>query len=769
MKIALMSFHNACNYGAALQAYALQNAVSAMGAECEYIDYINKQRAAAYSMSAQLAAALKAKRWTRAAKVIAGTPVMHLRGKRFRRFYRAYLKKTPETYHTPEEAASLNDRYDRFIAGSDQVWNNVNNGNDCAFLLNFVKDSEKKCSYASSFGMSSVPDELKTEYASSLQTLGRIAVREKAGADLVADLTGRSAHLVLDPVFLPEQKVWETISEKGKKSGEPYIFFYTNRNSQIKDFLLTGFPMENRKKHILSTHIGPKDFFDSSEKIVAAMSPEQFLSEIANADYIVTASFHCVAFAIRFHKPFSAIMTGVHGKDERLRNLLKLAGLESRILTSAVTAEQLAEAIDYDRVEERLRPYMEYSREYLRAAVFGLPDPEEPHEERDERETYICLDERCTGCTACASICPTGAISMRRDSEGFSIPVREEKKCIHCMKCHEVCQAFQRHPAAPKQPECYAVRNSDEIRYGSSSGGAFTMLSDLMLKRDGVIFAAGREEDLTVKHRAAQTTEERDQLRGSQYVQSEMDGIFTQVNEKLREKMPVLFVGTPCQVAGLNHYLAAKKTETDTLITCDIICHGVPSPMVYAGFLAYLRKRGSLKDFLFRDKALGWKRGYTVSAVFADKKVSNTLWVQSFSKLFSHNVINRLSCGNCSYTNYNRCGDITIGDFWGIEKNYPDQNDGKGTSLVLCSTEKGREFFHRAAEESGALVHRVSAENTRQNSLLRPAAISTLHTQFFRRFRAGEPYEVLAAAYGECNLKGFLKERLRGFFARGDK
>ena len=215
----------------------------------------------------------------------------------------------------------------------------------------------------------------------------------------------------------------------------------------------------------------------------------------------------------------------------------------------------------------------------------------------------------------------------------------------------------------------------------------------------------------------------------------------------------MLFMGTACQVAGLKLFLGRQE---ENLLTCDILCHGAPSPMVFEKFIEFLRTKGELTDFKFRDKSLGWK-GYHVSAVIDGEYVHDKLWLQSFNNLFSHNMINRLSCGSCRFTNYDRPGDITIGDFWGIKKSHREFMDGLGVSLVMTNTEAGEKAFRSLSVES---IIETKKADTIQNSLLKPSSISGMRLQTFQTLNKSG-YEVAMKRYGEANIKGFLKNRLR--------
>lgn len=760
MKVGLISFHNAYNYGAALQAYGLQRAIEDMGAECEYIDYLNHERAFHYDMRYQFQDAVKHKQVSRALRVLVGTPFINSRGRKFKDFYAKYLRKSEKVYHNSEEAKELNGVYDRFIVGSDQVWNNSNNGNDTAFLLDFVNDSSKKMSYSSSFGMSNVPDELVSKYKKYLNALGKIAVREVAGAELVEKLTDRKVHVVLDPVFLPGVSCWDSIANT-IKSKERYVFFYTNSNSQVSDFLSTHYPMKGIKKHILSTHISVKDFTDKNTKIMVSMSPETFLSEIKNAELVVTASFHCVAFSIIFHKPFIAILTGNVGKDERIRNLLKLTGLEDRILRLNTTVKDIDKVIDYNQVDNNLTPMIDYSKNYLSSAIFDTDEPEIQNNE-NTKERYFCSDDRCYGCTACSAICPVNAIEMVENGEGFMIPNRDTNKCVDCHKCNEVCPVYNKHHTSKNFIKTYwALKNNDFIRKNSSSGGALTVLADYIFSKGGVVCAASMDGNFTIKHIFVDNFESLSKIRGTNYVQSDLNDSFYFVKDYLMKDIPVLFVGTPCQVAGILNFVDCTCGEkSELLMTCDIICHGAPSPLVFNRFISFLKSKGNLQKFNFRDKSLGWSRGYSVSAIINGEKIVNKLWIQSFSKMFSHNMINRISCANCAFTNYDRCGDVTIGDFWGIDKVNKSFADQLGVSLVICNTKNGS-FAMNSRTDVNML--RVKKDDTMQNSLIKNAKLSQNRFQLFKLISEEENWETIAHKFGEVNVKGAVKEYCRRY------
>lgn len=368
MKLGLLTFHTAANYGAALQAYAFETFLTDKGYDCEYINYVNTSRAHEYSMSWHIYDSLRKGNVKSAVAYTLGAPFMSLRKKRFEKFYERYLKKTKKIYKNSVEAAQLNDYYDYFLVGSDQVWNPICNGNDSAFLLDFVKDGKKKISYSPSFGMASVPDDLKEDYSRYLSNFGTLGVRELVGKTIVRELTGKDAAVNIDPVMLLTKEQWQNLLPK-KECRERFLFSYTNRDSQIADFFRTGYKLDGRKHYVLSRYTRPQDFISSTVRVKYCMSPQEFVWVIANADLVVSASFHCVAMSILLNRPFIAILTGDEGKDERIVNLLKTTGLTGRVLSAETKSDDIDTIIDWDDVNNKIAEARKSSVSFLLNAI----------------------------------------------------------------------------------------------------------------------------------------------------------------------------------------------------------------------------------------------------------------------------------------------------------------------------------------------------------------------------------------------------------------
>ena len=370
MKVGLLTFHNTLNYGSALQVFATQEALKKLNIECEIIDYTNQHRKNAYNTIYLAKRELKRKNISLAMKYFIGSVFIYKRKQKFIDFYRKYVNYTDKKYYSNQELKKINTKYDKFIIGSDQVWNYNNNGNDFSYLLDFVEEKNKKVSYSSSFGLKSIPDKLTDQYTKYLSLFKYLSTREDYGRKIIKELTGKEAELVLDPVFLLDKDDWLSFIKNGNKR-ENYIFCYTNRSNQIENFLnQTQYPLINCKIYKLSRYLTPKDFINPKIKVCYSISPIDFIEIISQAKLVITASFHCVAMAIILQVPFIAILTGDEGKDERILNILKMTGLEKRLFNKSTDIGLVNKVIDFSDVEKRIQKYREISLNFLENACF---------------------------------------------------------------------------------------------------------------------------------------------------------------------------------------------------------------------------------------------------------------------------------------------------------------------------------------------------------------------------------------------------------------
>lgn len=314
--------------------------------------------------------------------------------------------------------------------------------------------------------------------------------------------------------------------------------------------------------------------------------------------------------------------------------------------------------------------------------------------------TISLVKEHCFGCSACKQICPVSCISLEPDSKGFLYPIVDELQCIGCGLCLQVCPYItDQSLGAELYPNTlvYAAKHEDRtIRMQSSSGGAFTAISDYVLEQKGVIYGVAYDNTMTARHIRVDSPQQRDSLRGSKYVQSDLGDTFKEVEKDLNLDRTVLFTGTPCQVAGLRNYL---QNEYEKLLLVDLVCYGVPSPKIFTEYMFEAEKKEGRKviDCTFREKSKGW-RNMVLQLDFGSKITTLDSFDSPYYTLFLKRTILRPSCHECKFCNFNRSGDITIGDFWGIEESLPEFEDEKGVSLLLVNSKKGKTLFKKIAK-----------------------------------------------------------------------
>lgn len=289
-------------------------------------------------------------------------------------------------------------------------------------------------------------------------------------------------------------------------------------------------------------------------------------------------------------------------------------------------------------------------------------------------------------------ICPKDCMRMEEDAEGFLYPVIDEEKCIHCGLCERVCSVINRRERTYTE-HVYAASSTDEaLLKKSSSGGMFGALANYVLKQGGVVFGCSFDEKMELRHVNAQTMEECNAFHGSKYVQSNTRNTFQECKEYLQEGRYVLYVGTPCQIAGLKSYL---RKEYDNLLAVELLCHGVPSPGLFRQYLKELEaeKGKKISNVAFRFQDQGWKT-YRLKLDYTDGETEVMSGKESaYMAAFFNNLTLRPSCYNCRFRLDYSSGDILIGDFWGIGKYYTEFNEELGVSVLMTLNNKGEKVF----------------------------------------------------------------------------
>ena len=304
----------------------------------------------------------------------------------------------------------------------------------------------------------------------------------------------------------------------------------------------------------------------------------------------------------------------------------------------------------------------------------------------------------CCGCSACVQKCPKQCISLKEDCEGFLYPEVDKSICIDCGLCEKVCPVLYQE-LSQKPLNVYAAINKNEtIRLQSSSGGIFSLLAEKIINEGGVVFGARFDKNWEVMHDYSETIEGLSAFRGSKYVQSRIGNTYIAARKFLEEGRWVLFSGTSCQIAGLKRYL---RKEYNKLLTVDVICHGVSSPLVWREYLKEINQKNiKITQISFRDKIKGWKK-FSLSICFSSYTDTHenfyfheTLDENIYLQLFLHNLCLRPSCSNCPSKSGKCNSDISLADYWGIIRITPKMYDNKGTSLLLINTSKGKDIFY---------------------------------------------------------------------------
>lgn len=372
------------------------------------------------------------------------------------------------------------------------------------------------------------------------------------------------------------------------------------------------------------------------------------------------------------------------------------------------------------------------------------------------------IGKDCTGCEACANKCPAGCISMIENAEGFWFPQINQKQCVGCNLCEKACPVLN--PISIHKTEAdvkvYALIHKDEaVRSASSSGGAFSAIAEYVLEQGGIVFGAAFDENFDVEHIGVEKKEDLDKLRGSKYVQSRIGDTYKKAKEYLLEGRLVFFTGTACQTSGLIGYLGR---DYDNLITQDLICHGVPSPMVWRKYVKFREglEQSRLRRVFFRDKSCGWHDWHILLQFENNNRYTENQREDLMVMSFLRGKCSRESCYDCKFKQKVRLADITLADYWGIEKILPELDDDKGVSSCYVNSLKGQKILDSIRDRvilkemdlDTAISYNMAMVESEQMREDRPA---------FLKDMGRRPFDAVAAKYNGFRTKTKIRWAVR--------
>lgn len=326
---------------------------------------------------------------------------------------------------------------------------------------------------------------------------------------------------------------------------------------------------------------------------------------------------------------------------------------------------------------------------------------------------------KCTGCSVCANVCPFEAIAMKEDEESFLYPHIEADKCKKCGLCDAHCPVSHMYlPERIPIPSVYAGwSKNDEIRMQSTTGGIFYELASAFIENGGYVCGVVWTNDWSAKHFISNKKEDLKFLMGSKYIQSNKNNIYKTIKKLLEASERVMICSLPCETAGLYTYLGR---DYDNLFVVDMLCRGVNAPGVLKKFLMTLEKKyqSHVESVHFKCKRPhGW-HGFSTEITFANGHIYNRdRYTDQFMRCYlQENCSIRPSCSDCRFKSVNGYGDITIGDFWGIEYSHPELDENKGTSMIKINTQKGQHYFEELSENIYFQKCSLEDANTKYNS-----------------------------------------------------
>lgn len=678
-KVAIMTWYQHRNYGTSLQAVALIHTIKKLGYEPYGIQYYSE----GYERETRLEKMLSARKMKDGMRhFIEGRKYPSIPDEEKQKRYDVFMDENIPM-ETPTQTASqlfrLNEKYDAFICGSDQIWTPY--AYNSKYFLDFVIDNKKKIAYAPSFGTNEIVNAyVRDEVGKQVKTFSHLSIREKQGADLLQKYYGLKAEVVLDPTLLVEKNEWEMLSGDTKRGKNTLLCYILGENESNWKYIEKIALYNNLNVRVIPVH--NKDYYRKYQ-VLKGIGPSEFLSEIRNADFICTDSFHGTVFSILYHRPFITFKrfadNDPKSQNSRILNLLEILNAQKHLWNGSL---KFAET-DWEEVDRRLEKERKKSFDFLRKALESAVDCD-----RNKMREKKHITNTCCGCGVCVKICPKNAICME-ESNGFYQAVVDDDKCINCGLCNKVCAYNGLTGAGLATAKLYEAKSKDfDVLRTSTSGGIAHEITSLLLGNNYPIWSCIFDQnDGKVRHTLLEEyrKDELAKFQGSKYLQSR----FFDGNLSILERDKGAIFGTPCQIAAVDNYLRIKNKRNDFVLV-DLICHGVPSVDLWR---TYLNGEGieeaDVMEAHFRDAKMGWREIY-IYVKSSQKEIHRKEEKDLFYHFFDLQSCYMPSCYECNYRTSSKA-DIRLGDYWG--KKYTKEDLKYGVSMVATFTERGNKIL----------------------------------------------------------------------------